>query len=79
MTRKRMHIRVIREILRLRFSLNRSIREISQSVNRSSTGVHNLVRKAEKANLGWPAPENMDDDELERILYSESDETFSGG
>ena len=75
MARKRMSIRVIKEILRLRFSRNLSIRLISQSVNRSSTAVHNMVRKAEKANLCWPVPEDIDDDKLERMLYAKPGDT----
>ena len=75
MARKKMHIRVIKEVLRLRFSTNLSIRLISQSINRSSGGVHNLTRKAERANLGWPVPKNIDDDKLEGMLYTEPGET----
>ena len=75
---RRMDTRVIKEVLRLRFSLNLSIREISRSVNRARSSVHDLVRKAEEAGLRWPPPEDMDDEALGRLLYPESEEASHG-
>ena len=67
---RRMDPRVIKEVLRLK-SLGLSIREISRSVNASVGGVHKLISKAEQSGLGWPLPEDTDDEKLERLLYSE--------
>ena len=74
---RRMNIRVIKEVLRLK-SLDFSIREISRSVNASRSGVHKLVRKVEDVNLGWPLPEDIDDEALERLLYPEPEEARGG-
>ena len=67
MPRRRMKTGVIREILRLK-SLDCSIREICRSVNASVGGVSTLLRKAGEAGLKWPV--DIDDRELEEVLYS---------
>lgn len=75
---RRMDTRVIKEVLRLKFSLNLSIREISRSVNASVGGIHKLIRKAEESGLGWPLPEDMSEEKLERLLYPEPVEVSGG-
>ena len=57
MSRRRMNAREIKEVLRLRFFLKFSIRDISRRVNKARSSIHDLVRKAEDADLGWPLPE----------------------
>ena len=52
MPRRRMDTKVIREALRLRFSLDCSIREISRSVSRGKSNIQRLIRKAEETGLG---------------------------
>ena len=74
---RRMNTRAIKEVLRLK-SLNFSLREISRSVNIAKSSVHDLVRKAEDANIGWPPPEDIDDEALERLLYPEPVEVRGG-
>ena len=74
---RRMNTRAIKEVLRLK-SLNFSLREISRSVNASVGGVHKLIRKAEQSGLGWPLPEDIDDEALERLLYPEPVEVRGG-
>ena len=59
-------------------SLNLSVREISRSVKASIGGVHKLIGKAEEAGLGWPLPEDMDDEALERLLYAQPEESGEG-
>ena len=78
MPRRRMNARVIKEVLRLRFFLKLSIRDISRSVNKARSSIHDLVRKAEDADLGWPLPEDMDDEALERLLYAQPEESGEG-
>ena len=51
MPRRRMNIRVIKEILRLKFGRNFSIRQISGSVNKGKSNIQRLIRKAEEAGL----------------------------
>ena len=67
---RRMNTRVIKEVLRLK-SLSFSIREISRSVNRARSSVHDMVGRAEDAGLRWPLPEDIDDEKLGRLLYPE--------
>ena len=69
MPRRRMNVRVIREILRQR-SLGCSVREICRSVNASVGSVSALIRKAGEAGLKWPV--DLDDQRLEEVLYSKS-------
>lgn len=62
-------MRKIREILRLKFELNNSNRFISQSMAISHSTVRDCLRRANLANLGWPLPDDLDDDVLEQKLY----------
>ena len=78
MPRRRMNIRVIKEILRLKFARNLSIREIGQSVNKGKSNIQRLIHKAQEAGLGWPLPEDMDDEALEGLLYPETEEISDG-
>ena len=75
MSRRRMNAREIKEVLRLRFFLKFSIRDISRRVNKARSSIHDLVRKAEDADLGWPLPEDMDDKALEWLLYAQPEES----
>ena len=74
MSRGRMNTRVIKEVSRLK-SLGLSVREISRSVNRARSSVHDLISKASDAGIGWPLREGMDDEVLERLLYPEGEKT----
>ena len=47
---------------------NRKIAHIT-SVARSTVG--DLIRRAKTAHLGWPLPEDMDDAQLEKILFDQ--------
>jgi transposase len=69
MTRKRISMRKIKEVLRLKFELGLSYEEIGQSCNIGSTTVGEYLRRVKEAGLGWPLPEDMDDSSLERLLY----------
>ena len=75
---RRMETRVVKEILRLKFDLGLSTRQISQSVNASVGVVHKLIGKAERAGLGWPLPKEVDDEKLEEVLYPRAEEICEG-
>ena len=66
---QRVSMRKIREILRLKWQLNRSNREIAISVKISSSTVSECVRRARNAKLSWPLDDSLDDQALERLLY----------
>lgn len=59
----------IREILRLKGSLNLSGRDIARSLNISRTAVSECLRRAAAANISWPIPGDLDDDALTALLY----------
>ncbi|CAL7959205.1 transposase [Gammaproteobacteria bacterium] len=63
-------MRKIREILRLKFALEMGNQKIANSLAISSSTVHECLRRANLANLSWPLPDNIDDEILEKQLYS---------
>ena len=67
---KRLSMRKIREVLRLRLSHKKSIREISQSCSIGKSTVSDYVLRASAAGLSWPLPDDISDEELERRLYA---------
>jgi len=69
MPAQRLTMRKTREILRLKWGLGLSTREIGRSCRISPTTVSNCVARAEVAGLKWPLPEELDDAALERLLY----------
>ena len=69
MATPRLTMRNIREILRQKWSLNRSHREVAESLNISIGGVSKIVGKADEAALTWDAVVTLTDDELERVVY----------
>ena len=69
MANKRLSMRRIKEVLRLHFEQNRSRRLIAQTVGASPTTVGDYIARAQAAGLTYPLPENLDDDELDRLLF----------
>lgn len=69
MATERVPMRKIREILRLRWHQQLSVRGTAASVGVSVGGVFETVRRARTAELTWEAAEGLDDAELERRLY----------
>jgi transposase len=69
MPRKRLSMRKIREILRLKYYGNRSIREISQSCGMGRGTVGDYLHRAKAAGLSWPLPDELSDTALEQLLF----------
>lgn len=65
----KMTMRKIREILRLRFSLGRSHREIAQACNISTSTVGECLGRFRVSGLPWPLSPELDDVALEKKLY----------
>jgi transposase len=61
-------MRPVREILRLR-ALNRTVREIAESLGIGPSTVGDYILRAKVAKLGWPLPADVDDAALEKILF----------
>lgn len=59
----------IREVLRLRSTLGLSAEKIACSIGIGETTVRRYLFLANKAEISWPLPEGMDDDQLEELLY----------
>jgi hypothetical protein len=73
MSAKRTAMRKLREVLRLRYSADLSIRQISASTKISVGSIQNVLKLAEQHQLSWPLPEGLDDQTLALKLYPASD------
>lgn len=62
-------MRKIREILRLKVECHRSNQDIGKSLAISSSTVSGCLRRFTDSKLGWPLPEEVDDEALEHKLY----------
>ncbi len=59
----------VREVLRLRWALGRSVREAARAAGVSVGVVSNTERRVKRAGLDWAAVERLDDAQLETRLY----------
>ncbi len=62
-------MRKIREVLRLKYELNRSNREIGMSCGIGSSTVGDYIQRVRNAGLAWPLPEELNDNTLEQLLF----------
>jgi transposase len=62
-------MRKIREILRLRFNCGHSQESIAKSIGIGKGTVWDFLNRAKKADLSWPLPDDLSDEQLERRLY----------
>jgi transposase len=70
MPTERLSMRQIRELLRLRYSVGMSQREVARSLGLAQGTVSKYVNRARRAGLTWPLPADLDDDlRLENRLY----------
>lgn len=69
MAKQRLAMKTIREILRLCWELNLSFGDVARALSVSSSTVHRHVRTAQAAGLTWPLPADLDDTDLERLLF----------
>ncbi len=68
-------MRKIREVLRLTYEMGLSARRVAQSCAIGRSTVQDYLARAQKAALGWPLPEEMDEDRLESLLFPTGMET----
>jgi transposase len=66
---ERLSMRKIREVLRLRYQVGLSAREVAASVQIARSSVGEYERRLAAAGLSWPLPEGLSDTELERRLF----------
>lgn len=69
MARPRTAMRKIREVLRLSWDVGLSPRQVQTSLGVSRITVRRYLERAERAGLGWPLPDGMDDAGLEAALF----------
>lgn len=62
-------MRMIREVLRLRFEAGLSARQIAASLKLARSTVGEYERRLAAAGLSWPLPEGLSEGELERRLF----------
>ena len=69
MPAERLSMRQIREVLRLRFASKLSQRAIAKSPWLSQGAVSTYLTRARAAGIVWPLPDDLDDAQLEALLY----------
>ena len=69
MAAARLSMRTIREILRLKWEHHLSKKQIAVSCNIARSTITDYLRRAERAGLTWPLPEDLDDAKLQSILF----------
>ena len=62
-------MRKIRDVLRYRHSAGLSLEAIARALKISKGVVSKYLRLASDAGLGWPLPDDLNDADLERLLY----------
>jgi transposase len=66
-------MRKTKEILRLKFAAELSIRQIHKATKASIGTIQKLLAIAMEHKLGWPLPEELDDNKLSQLFYPGSD------
>ena len=69
MAKERLSMRKIKEVLRLHFEHQQSIRQIAKSCNIARSTIQEYLHRAEQAEVTWPLPPEMDDATLENRLF----------
>jgi transposase len=69
MATERLPMRKIREVLRLRWQLERTVREVSRALGISVGVVAKIAARAKTAGLTWEIAETLDETALEERLY----------
>jgi len=64
-------MRKIKEVLRLKFELGLGQRQIARSCSISQSTVHNYLKRAAAAGLGWPLPEGWEESRLNEARFGE--------
>jgi len=75
MPRLRTSMQDIRLLLRYYHTGDYSKRQLAYFLGLSPTTVRNYFRRLERAQITWPLPEDLCDDELEALLFPDSDST----
>lgn len=69
MPKQRLRMREIKEILRLRYHLKRSQQDIAHATGVARSTVKDYLSRAKVANMTWPLPDAMDNEQLNALLF----------
>ncbi len=69
MPRPRLAMRKVRDILRLALGEGLPLRQVGAAVGVPFTTAGDHLRRAERAGLSWPLPDDLDDVALEALLF----------
>lgn len=69
MPTQRLSMRLIKEVLRLKYAASLSHRQIARSLRIGTGTVTNYLAAAERAGLSWPLPAQLDDSALALALF----------
>jgi len=69
MSKRRLRMRQIKEILRLRYQLNRTQREIANASGIARSTVKDYLSRAKAAGIQWPLPDEMSNEQLNGLLF----------
>lgn len=69
MAQRKLTMRKIKEILRLKWEMEFSNRQVATSVNITHRTVGEYIKRAEKAGLTWQEAQKMEESELEKRLF----------
>jgi Transposase and inactivated derivatives len=69
MSKWRLPMRKIKEILRLKHENGLSLRKIGVCCNLNSSTVSDYLARAKIAGISWPISDDMDDETLENLLF----------
>jgi transposase len=69
MPAERLSMRKIREVLRLKWDLRLSSRQVARSCHVGRETISEYLQRATRVGLSWPLPDELDDTTLERLLF----------
>jgi transposase len=69
MANRRLSMRKIKEVLRLHQEVGLSERQIAKSCDISRSTVKEYLHRAQRTGLSWPLPPDLDDAQLENLLF----------
>jgi len=72
MSRRKLPMRKIEEVLRMKWCCGVSERHIAKTCHISRSTVADCIHRAQVAGLNWPLPDDMNDTRLEALLYPPS-------
>ena len=69
MAAERLSMRTIKEVLRLKWEKKFSNKQVAQSCSIARSTVREYVERAQSVGLSWPLAPDLDDSQLEALLF----------